>query len=554
MKWVRLALLSGAITVAGLQLAGGRLAAQSGGASDELSLLATNPDLFSTARQYFPADQATVAPKRIFRLTRDQIDLSLATLLPGYASQSVKQAMPRDPLQTNYEYAEMIGINAANSGGLAGWIRDIAARVQKNPAGVIDCAVGNNATDCLKTQTRSFVIKAFRGDVSEEKLEQITAFYLKGVQSVGFGQATAELVEVVLSSPHFLFRRETDVGRNNRLTPAQLLQAVTYTLADAPPERLKLNSADAAQYLRNGNEAAATISAIAASTESREKLVRFFKAWLEIRDEGDFTISPQVFPDFTPKLAKSMVDEADRFLRAQLMKLAPRLSDITQSSDTVVARQVAALQTARASDAGAGVPGKAASAQRMGIFSQSAVIASHSGPDGTRPIKRGVFWARKAMCMELEPPPKDLHAKLYELAGATERQRIEQSTQGAACAGCHKIINPFGFFQENYDALGRWRTHDNGHPIDARILIDFLGEETIETSNPVDALKAFTGSMMFKQCFVRQLFRFYMGRTEEAGDEPLLRRMFFTFANDDSQDILKSVYLLVASDRIVRRQ
>ncbi len=37
--------------------------------------------------------------------------------------------------------------------------------------------------------------------------------------------------------------------------------------------------------------------------------------------------------------------------------------------------------------------------------------------------------------------------------------------------------------------------------------------------------------MRFKQCFVRQLFRFYMGRDETPGDDPVLRQMFFGFAH-----------------------
>jgi hypothetical protein len=202
----------------------------------------------------------------------------------------------------------------------------------------------------------------------------------------------------------------------------------------------------------------------------------------------------------------------------------------------------------------AGKPVEMEPAQRLGIFSKPAFIASHSGPTDTRPIKRGVFWVRKAMCMEMEPPPKELHAKLYDMVGATERQRIEQSTRGAACAGCHKVINPFAFFQENYDALGRWRTRDNGVAIDASILIDFLDEEPSKTTGPVEALKVLTSSAMFKQCFVRQLFRFYMGRSEEPGDDPLLRRVFFEFADQDRQDILKAVQMLVSSDQIVRRR
>jgi hypothetical protein len=190
----------------------------------------------------------------------------------------------------------------------------------------------------------------------------------------------------------------------------------------------------------------------------------------------------------------------------------------------------------------------------MGLLTMPAVLASHSGPTNSRPIKRGVFWARKVMCMEMEPPPKELHAKLYDMSGVTERHRIEQSTKGAACAGCHKIINPLGFFLESYDALGRMRTLDNGQPIDTSILIDFLGEPPVKTETAVDGVKTLTESVMFKQCFVRQMFRFYMGRSEEPSDDTVLRRMFVTFATGNEQDIFKTLYALASSDRMVRRK
>jgi hypothetical protein len=36
------------------------------------------------------------------------------------------------------------------------------------------------------------------------------------------------------------------------------------------------------------------------------------------------------------------------------------------------------------------------------------------------------------------------------------------------CANCHKILDPIGFGLENFDAIGRWRDHDDsGGAIDA---------------------------------------------------------------------------------------
>jgi Protein of unknown function (DUF1588)/Protein of unknown function (DUF1592)/Protein of unknown function (DUF1595) len=515
---------------------------------------ALEPELYAAARQYFPGDVSAVPAKRIFRLTRDQIDATLSSLLPAYVPRSVKAVMPKDGLQTNYEYAELLNLNGANIGALSGLLSEIATRVRQDPAGVVNCAASSNSAECLTAAARDFIVRAFRGDVTEDKIAAITGFYLAGVKNAGFNQATGDLVEVVLNSPHFLFRKEIDVSRTGRLAPAQLLQAVTYTVADAPPEKLKLRSQDASQYLRSGKEAGATISAIIMAKEAREKLVRFITAWLEIKSPGDFTISAKVFPEFTATLEAAMLDETAQFLRAQLMKPAPSLKDITQATQTVASKRVASIYGTQSDAGNAAKPLNLDPAQRLGIFSQPAVIASHSGPTDTRPIKRGVFWVRKAMCMEMEPPPKELHATLYDLAGATEREKIEKSTGGAACIGCHKVINPFAFFQENYDALGRWRTLDNGAPIDPSILINFLDEEPVKTTGPVDALKTLTSSLMFKQCFVRQMFRFYMGRTEEPADDPLLRDIFLVFAHKDKQDIVRAVQMLVSSDRIVRRQ
>ena len=529
-------------------------AAQTPSVDPDQAYLSADLELYAAAKQYFPSDATDAPTRRIFRLTRDQLDTSVESLLPGLAKSSVKEAMPRDALQTNYEYADILTFNAANTPALSGWIGQIASRVRQNPAVVINCPQGV-AADCAQREARAFIVKAFRGDASEEKIAQILKFYLAGSESGGIGQATGDLVEIVLNSPHFLFRKELDINRANRLSPAQLLQSVTYTLADVPPEKLSLSSERANQYLRTGPEASKTIGSIAASKEAREKLMRFFMSWLEVKATSDFTISPQIYPEFNARLAAAMRTETMQFLRAQLSKPTPRLTDITQSTQSFIPKSLEAIYTGQSvSSAASGKLVDLNPAQRLGIFSQPAVLASHSGPTDSRPIKRGVFWVRKVMCMEMEPPPPELHAKLYEMEGATERQRIEQSTSGNACIGCHKVINPFAFFQESYDALGRFRISDNGHPIDTSILIDFLDEDPTKTVTAVDAIKTLTNSMMFKQCFVRQLFRFYMGRQEVPSDDPVLRRMFFEFAYQDKQDILRAVQMLAVSDRIVKRQ
>jgi hypothetical protein len=49
----------------------------------------------------------------------------------------------------------------------------------------------------------------------------------------------------------------------------------------------------------------------------------------------------------------------------------------------------------------------------------------------------------------------------------TMRERMAEHRANPACAGCHKVMDPVGFALENFDAVGRWRTAENGTPVDA---------------------------------------------------------------------------------------
>jgi hypothetical protein len=274
-------------------------------------------------------------------------------------------------------------------------------------------------------------------------------------------------------------------------------------------------------------------------------LLRFFSAWLEIKEPQDFDLSPSVYPEFTPAVAAAVVDDTRRFLAQQLGSELPKLRDVTETNDAFVSGPSAFLYGL--GDAPA--DGKVAldATERLGIFSQPAVIASHSGPTSTRLVKRGVFFTRKVMCLPLGLPPAGVDTTIPATAMGTERQRIAGVTSAARCQGCHAFINPFGFMQENYDAMGRYRDRDAGEPIDASISVDFLDEGPLTTSVPVDALRGFTRSLRFQQCFTRQLFRFYTGRDETPADDPLLRQLFFEFAQNQSQSILGMLSQLVSA-------
>lgn len=531
--------------------AGGSLGASGAGSGGAVAGAASGLTLTQIATQYFPGQAAVNAPKRVFRLTRAQLDLTTKSLLPKQFTATAQDTLPRDPLQTNYEYADNLSVNPANFTPFINWVSGMASAVKAAPTTVIDCSASKDSPACLAEQAKKFVSRAFRGTASAAQLTRYADFFTASAASVGVASATADLVDVVLTSPSYLFRDEVLSDGAGQLLAAQQLQNISYTLADAPPEVVGLSSATPSAYLQTTELTQKAIDQVLASAEARAKLLRFFLAWLEVKEPDEFTIANSVFPEFTPEVASAVVAETRSFLERQLAKASPRMKDLTEATQTLVSSPEAFLYGTKSSGAPSLVD--LDPAQRLGIFTQPAVLASHSGPTTSRLVKRGVFFVRKVMCMPLGSPPPDVDTTVPSGAGASERERVETVTAQPKCAGCHGFINPFGFMLENFDAIGRYRKSDEGTPINAAISVNFLDEGPLSASSAVDALRAFTRSYRFQQCFARQLFRFYMGRDEAAGDDPILRQMFFDFANNGEQDIVRLLHTLASAPSFSRR-
>ncbi len=503
------------------------------GPSDE-ELRDKDPELFEVALKYFPGQSAAPGKKRLSRLTRTQLDLTTQSLLPeAFANgPSASATLPRDPLQTNYEYADNLGFSAASFTPLTSFVEQLAQSVKAKPASVLDCADTEGQAACVTQATRAFVSRAFRGAASEETLARYATFTSDNAAQVGVAQAAADLVELTLASPGYVFREEVATSADGRLLPAQLLQNLAYTLTDSPPEALGLS----AKAALSESEVALSVQEILEKPAARAKLLRFFMAWLEVREPAELDISKTVFPELTDEVAAAIVDDTRAFLSAQLEGAAPLLGSVTEANELLVSSASAFLYGVDQAPTGQRVALNPA--QRLGIFSQPAVLASHSGPTTTRLVKRGVFFTRKVMCLPLGTPPAGFDTTVPENMAGSERQIIESVTAEPRCAACHAFINPFGFMQESYDAIGRYRERDGEVPVDPSISVSFLDEGPLTASTSVDALRGFTRSLRFQQCFTRQLFRFYTGRDETTDDDPLLRQLFFDFVTNQ-RDIVR---------------
>ena len=86
--------------------------------------------------------------------------------------------------------------------------------------------------------------------------------------------------------------------------------------------------------------------------------------------------------------------------------------------------------------------------------------------DGTRtlPVRRAA-WVRGQLLDDPPlPPPPNAGAIQPNAAGQqlTVRERLEKHRNEPNCASCHSKLDSYGLALENYDAIGAWRTKQNG--------------------------------------------------------------------------------------------
>jgi hypothetical protein len=162
---------------------------------------------------------------------------------------------------------------------------------------------------------------------------------------------------------------------------------------------------------------------------------------------------------------------------------------------------------------------------RGGLLRQGSVLTVTSYATRTSPVIRGKWILSNILGLAPPPPPPAVPA-LKENGGPgktkTMRERMAEHRANPACSGCHQLMDPVGFSLENYDAVGRWRTGDDGKPIDsAGSLPDgskFDGVAGLE--------KALLGRPeVFVTTMTEKLLTYALGRGVEYYDAPAVRKI-----------------------------
>ena len=323
---------------------------------------------------------------------------------------------------------------------------------------------------------RSLARGAYRRPPTEEELDVLVDVYdLACNNELNHTEALGLMLKAVLVSPQFLFITPAAVPKSKEsivlLDDYQLASRLSYFLWSAPPDATLAALANKGK-LHQPEILRGQVSRLLKDERSRALFDGFGSQWLRVNDLDERVFDPKTFPEMTPALRVSMMEEARLFFQSILLE-NQSVARLVDSDYTFVNESLAKVYGIKQSVLGPKMQRvKLTNPNRGGILGMSATLASTSFPNRTSPVIRGVWVLEQILGERVPPPPPDIpeleEQPRNEVEGLTLRQRTELHQSEVTCRNCHKVLDPIGFGLENFDAIGRWREkNDEGLAIDS---------------------------------------------------------------------------------------
>ncbi|QEG39574.1 DUF1592 domain-containing protein [Roseimaritima ulvae] len=329
----------------------------------------------------------------------------------------------------------------------------------------------HSESDAATEIIRNFARRAWRRPVSDSEVARLLELY-DAARSHGasFVAAVHQPLKAILVSPNFLFvvESESAEGGVQKLTQHQLATRLALFLWSSVPDERLLKRADDG-LLQTDEQVLAETRRMLADPKARALGENFGMQWLGMTHFLSSTRPDrEVFPEFAEPLAEDLYEEAIRTV-AGVFREDRSIMELMDADYVYVNGRLAAHY---GFDLPADAPWQRLTTddrRRGGVITLGAVLMNTSYPRRTSPVLRGRWILEEVLGGKVPPPPPGVPA--LEAAEASEaatlRERLEIHRQNPSCASCHNRMDPLGFGLENFDALGRWRTEDQGHAIDA---------------------------------------------------------------------------------------
>jgi len=333
----------------------------------------------------------------------------------------------------------------------------------------------------------------------------------------------ALVVAALLQSPSMLYLQE--FGRADaeasaragfpvhRLGDYEIASALSYAVWGGPPDEALLAAAQRGE-LHDGEAREHHMHRLLARSDARHHFRQFVLEWLEVDTLEQTTKSPELVPDYD-RVKPHMLTETRAFVDEVMVHTGGSIPALLAGRFTSLDATMAAYY---------GLPGGTSGPRiglsahgRVGVLQHASFLAAHAHPDSPSPIKRGDFVLRRLLCVDF-PRPSELDLQVVippATASQTTRERFEQHVSDPECETCHRRIDPLGFTFENFDAGGRRRTRENGHPVSSAADYPHAGAP-VHFEDSVELAEWLAAAPTVHACVARQFFRYLSGQHDPA--------------------------------------
>ncbi|MBK1879635.1 DUF1592 domain-containing protein [Pelagicoccus mobilis] len=382
----------------------------------------------------------------------------------------------------------------------------------------------------------SFMKRAYRRPVTKQDLKKPMRFYHEAAVDAGFEAGIEMALNAILVSPEFLFRIERDPKRLPKdgyyaISDLELASRISFFLWSSIPDGELLDHAIAGN-LREPDVLEHQIRRMLADPRSKSLTNNFASQWLYLRNLESTTPDLREYPDFDDNLRQAFRTETELFVDSVFREDRP-VTDLLQSDYTYLNERLARHYE---------IPGVLGSRfrrvelephhHRGGILRHGSVLTVTSYATRTSPTIRGNWILENIIGTPPPPPPPDvpdLEDNEVDFS-LPMRERLAEHRANPQCASCHDVMDPVGFVLENYDAVGRWRDFEHGHPIDSTggLPDGHLADGIGELENGLLAKPE-----LFARTLSEKLLTFGIGRGVEPFDAPAIRQIVRDAAKDD---------------------
>jgi hypothetical protein len=395
---------------------------------------------------------------------------------------------------------------------------------------------GGHGPACAREIVSTLARRAWRRPVSEAEVRSLLGFVRMAQKDGGSLEQGIQLaLEAVLVSPHFLFRieRDPEPGDPPAAHPVgnfELASRLSYFLWSSMPDE-ELFQAAADGSLRRPEALAAQVRRMLRDRRSRRLVENFAGQWLELRNLDSARPDPDKFPDFDDELRDAMRQETTLYFQ-YVMREDRSILDFIDGPYTFLNERLAGFYGIQGVEGDRFRRVELDGSERSGVLTQASVLTVSSYANRTSPVLRGKWLLENVLGAPPPPPPPDagvLDEGQVNIHG-TVRQQFEQHRSKPACFSCHSRMDPLGFGLENYDAIGRWRTHEGKFPVDASGTLPdgraFNGPRELKTILRTDRDE-------FARCLTEKMLTYALGRGLEPYDRPAVAEICRRLAGSD---------------------